>query len=66
MNARQTDASVHLAPSTLALFTLTEIKAAAEGFDRGDTNVFDALDEIVVAVATYQQAVRHRPGREAA
>jgi hypothetical protein len=66
MDARQTDASVHLAPATLALFTLAEIKAATEGFDRGDTNVFDTLDEIVVAVAIFQEAARRRPGREAA
>lgn len=42
-----------------AILTLAEIKAAVESFDRGDTNVFDALDAIVVAVNAYQAAVAH-------
>ena len=53
-------------PAGLALFTLAQIKAATEGFDRGDTNLFDALDEIVVAIAAYQAAARDRVRGEAA
>jgi hypothetical protein len=50
---------------------LAEIKAAVEAFDRGDTNLFDALDAILVAVEAYQAAAasdsrREQQGREAA
>lgn len=51
-------------PAVLAILTLSEIKAAADGFDRGAVNVFDALDAIVEAIAAYRLAMR--PGREAA
>ena len=34
---------------------LAEVKAATDAFDRGDTNVFDALDAIRVAVESYAQ-----------
>jgi hypothetical protein len=37
-----------------AILTLAEIKTAVERFDRGDTNVFDALDAIVVSVEAHQ------------
>jgi len=43
-----------------AVFTLAEIKAAAEAFDRGETNVFDALEAIVVAVDAYQATAQPR------
>jgi hypothetical protein len=54
-----------------AILTLAEIKAAVEAFDRGDTNLFDALDAILVAVEAYQAAAasdsrREQQGREAA
>ncbi len=54
-----------------AILTLAEIKAAVEAFDRGDTNLFDALDAILVAVEAYQAATasdsqREQRGREAA
>lgn len=39
-----------------AILTLAEIKIAVEAFDHGETNVFDALDTIVVAVEAYQAA----------
>jgi len=34
-----------------AVLAMAEIKAATDAFDRGDMNVFDALDAISVAVA---------------
>ena len=36
-----------------AVLVKAEIKAATDVFDRGDTNVFDALDAIRVAVEAY-------------
>jgi hypothetical protein len=41
---------------TTAVLALAEIKAAIEAFDRGETNVFDALDAIIVAVETQRTA----------
>jgi len=49
-----------------ALLTLVEIKAAAEAFDRGDTNVFDAMDAIIVAVEAYKKAARSARRADAA
>lgn len=46
-------------PAT-AILRLAEIKAAVEAFDRGDTNVFDALDAIIVAVEAYRNAMASR------
>lgn len=43
-----------------ALLTLAEIKAAVESFDNGDTNAFDALDAIVIAVDAYRSAAQPR------
>ena len=40
-------------PST-AIFTLAAIKAAVEAFERGDSNVFETLDRIIVAVEAHQ------------
>jgi hypothetical protein len=51
-------------PAVLAILTLSEIKAAADRFDRGAVNVFDALDAIVEAITAYRLAMR--PGCEAA
>jgi hypothetical protein len=51
---------------TAAVLTLAEIKAAVEAFDRGETNVLDALDAIVVEVEAYRAAVRPESNREAA
>jgi hypothetical protein len=48
----------------VAVLTLAEIKAATEAFDRGDSNVFDTLDAIVIAVEVQQNAAASR--REAA
>jgi len=36
-----------------AVLVMAEIKVAADAFDQGDTNVFDALDAIRVAVEAY-------------
>jgi hypothetical protein len=47
-----------------AVLVMAEIKAATDAFDRGDTNVFDALDAIRVAVAAYTKSEGGR--REAA
>ena len=55
---------VQRTPAALAILTLSEIKAAAERFDRGAVNVFDALDAIVEAITAYRLAMK--PGREAA
>lgn len=54
-----------------AILTLAEIKAAVEAFDRGDANVFDALDAILVAVEAHQAVTagtswRDKRGRDAA
>lgn len=52
-------------PAT-AILTLAEIKVAVEAFDRGDTNAFDALDTIIVAVEAHQATATPEPRREAA
>ena len=52
--------------ATTAILTLAEIKAAVEAFDRGDTNVFDALEKIVVAVEAYRAITVEKPDRKRA
>lgn len=47
-----------------AVLVMAEIKAATDAFDRGDTNVFDSLDTIRVAVEAYTKSEEDR--REAA
>lgn len=47
-----------------AVLAMAEIKAATEAFDRGDTNVFQALDAVRMAVDWY--AERKASKREAA
>lgn len=42
--------------STTAILALAEIKAAVESFDRGDSNVFDALDAVIVAIEAHRAA----------
>ncbi len=51
-------------PAATAILTVAQIKATAESFDRGELNVFVALDAIVKAVRSYQAAAL--PRREAA
>ena len=48
----------------LAICTLARIKAAIEAFDRGEANVFDTLDGIIVAVEAYQTETTVKPGRK--
>jgi hypothetical protein len=43
-----------------AMLTMAEIKAATEAFERGETNVFDALDAVVVAIEAYRASERLR------
>ena len=47
-----------------AVCTIAEIKAAVEAFDRGQSNVFDALDVIVVAVEAYRATTMKKAGRK--
>lgn len=50
-------------PSPLAksaIHTMAEIKAVTEAFDRGETNVFDALDAVMLAIAAYRAAEQRR------
>jgi hypothetical protein len=49
-------------PKTMptAILTLAEIKAAIEAFDRGDTNAFDAMDAVVLAVESYRTSLQVR------
>ena len=49
---------------TAAILTLSEIAAAIEAFNRGDANVYDALEAILIEVEAYQAAAR--PRRDAA
>ena len=43
-----------------AVLAMAVIKAATEAFDRGDTNVFDALDAVTVAVEGFTKAEESR------
>jgi len=56
-------------PTTLplaktAILTLAEIKAATEAFDRGETNVHDTLDAIILTIESYRLGAK--PQHEAA
>ena len=50
--------------ATTAILTLGEIKAAVNAFDRGESNAFDALHAIIVAVEAHQAAMTHGGRRE--
>lgn len=50
--------------ATTAIRTIAQIKAAVEAFDRGESNVFDALDVIVVAVEAYEATTTKKPARK--
>ncbi len=56
----------HTTTTTLALFTLAEIKAAAKAFDQGDVNVLDTLDVIHAELDAFRAAAFGRGRREAA
>lgn len=47
-----------------AILTLAEIKATVEAFDRGESNVFAALNAITVALKAYQAAIAHDERRK--
>lgn len=49
-----------------AILAFEEMKQAVDAFDRGETNIFDAVDSIIVAVEAYQAATRAEPHRDAA
>lgn len=49
--------------ATIAIHALAEISAAKAAFDRGEINLFAALDVIVVAADTYRAALRHNRPR---
>lgn len=42
------------------IMAIAEIKAAADAFDRGETNAYDAMDAIVVAIEAYRAAAERR------
>lgn len=44
-----------------AVLALAEVKAVTAAFDRGELNVFDALEAIVVAVDAQRGVERLRP-----
>ena len=52
--------------SAAAIFTLAKIKAAVEAFDQGDSNVFDVLEAITVAVEMHRATATSEPHRDAA
>lgn len=56
--------SISVPFAATAILALAEIKAAVEAFDRGDTNVFEALDAIIVAVEAHQALMAHQTRRE--
>jgi hypothetical protein len=47
-------------PAAMAIFALAEIKGVTQAFDKGQTNVFDALDAIMVAIKAYQKGAAAR------
>jgi hypothetical protein len=42
------------APSQFAILALADVTSATDAFNRGEINVFDALDSIITAIAAYQ------------
>ncbi len=49
-----------------AVLVMAEIKAATDAFNRGEINVFDAMDAIVMEVEAYRAATRSDKRRDAA
>lgn len=47
-------------PARAAILTLAEIKAAVADFDRGDVNVFQALEAVLAALGAGEPVVRPR------
>jgi hypothetical protein len=53
------------------IFSLADIKAAIDSFERGESNAFDTLDAIYMAVESHQTAMgadlqRKQPRQDAA
>jgi hypothetical protein len=46
--------------ATAAVLVLAEIKAATDAFNQGETNAFDALDAIGVAIDAYRDGLQAR------
>ena len=44
--------------AAIAILTMAEIEAATDGFNSGETNVYEALDAITVALEAHQSAAR--------
>lgn len=55
MNTTQNRSLTHA-----VIMAIAEIKAAAEAFDRGETNAYDAIDAILVAIEAYRAAAERR------
>jgi hypothetical protein len=45
---------------TAAVLVLAEVKAATDAFDQGETNAFDAVDAIGVAIDAFRDALQAR------
>lgn len=45
---------------TAAVLVLAEVKAATDAFDQGETNAFDAVDAIGVAIDAFRDALHAR------
>jgi ferritin-like metal-binding protein YciE len=50
--------------ATTAILTMAGIQAAAQAFEQGEINVFDALDAVAVALEAYEATAQ--PVRKAA
>jgi hypothetical protein len=46
------------------ILSLADIKAAIDSFERGESNAFDTLDAICMAVESHQTAMGADPQRE--
>lgn len=49
-------------PARAAILAIAGVKAAVAAFDRGEVNVFEALDEVRAALATGHAAIRMHRG----
>jgi len=55
MNTTQNRSLTHA-----VIMAIAEIKAAADAFDRGETNAYDSMDAILVAIEAYRAAAERR------
>lgn len=51
-------------PAHSAILRLAEVKQAVEVFERGESNVFECLDAVMIAIDAYRAAAE--PRRKAA